>query len=75
VSATTVRTILTVILENNLQMDDVISFNLSQETMEVLGTYYDINHVATDLHTIKGRKEKTLNLIFDLQDITDDEVE
>lgn len=68
----TVRAMLAVILENELKMDDHIGFKLSSETEEVAGTCYDINHVATDLYTIEGSKTKTLELVFDLDDITDD---
>lgn len=70
-SAITVRTMLSMILENNLQMDDVIRFGLSEETNEVLGTFYDIDCVRTETYTIKGTPEKTLLLSFDLNDVAD----
>lgn len=70
VSGLTVRTMLAVILENGLQMDDVISFKLSPETFEHLGTIFEINHVRSNLTDSPGHKE--LEFVFDLDDVTDD---
>ena len=42
-TAITVRTMLAVILENNLQMDDEIHFQLSPEAYEIGGIKYELH--------------------------------
>lgn len=71
-SATTVRSILNMILENGLQMDDEIHFRLTSETDEVLGTYFDIDFVHIENHMIVDNPTKQLVMFFDLNDVTDD---
>jgi hypothetical protein len=70
--ATTVRSILAMILENNMQMDDVIDFTLSPETEEHLGTVRDIQFVSIETYNVEGRPYKTLNMVFDLNDVTEE---
>ncbi len=69
-TATTVRTILAMILENNLQMDDVIEFSLSSETEEIdhidLPAAADIDFASITTHKIAGDDTKYLTMIFDL---------
>ena len=72
-SRITVKTMLAVILENNMQMDDEICFGLTPETHEVLGTYYDIELASTEVWRIQDDKLKTLAFMFDLNDVTEEE--
>ncbi len=72
-SAITVRTMLAVILENNLKMDDEIGFCLSDETFQHESSFFDIDHVRMESVTIIGRPEKRLNFVFDLNDMTEEE--
>lgn len=72
-SATTVRSMLAFILENGLQMDDEIHFSLSEDSREVLGTFYDIDFVSTETFTIKDCPGKTGLFVFDLIDVTEAE--
>ena len=68
-SAITVRGMLSLILENNLQMDDEINFELSAETCEINERPEEINFVSNYISTIDGKKCKTLNLVFDLDEM------
>jgi len=71
-SATTVRSILAMILENNLQMDDEIHFDLTECTKEINNEDWEINFVATEIiqqiNILSGNKGKRyLKMMFDLQ--------
>jgi len=65
----TVKSLLELIFENNLQMEDAISFALSNETHEVGQDCYEISHVETAIIKVKGRHEKTLGFVFDLNEV------
>ena len=65
-SRTTVRTILAVILENNMQMDDEICFGLTLET-------HELELASTEVWRIQDDKLKTLAFMFDLNDVTEEE--
>ncbi len=71
-SAVTVRSMLAMILENNLQMDDMIEFRLSNETLEARWIFYDIDFVRIENQKIIGEEFKRLVMFFDLNDITED---
>jgi predicted DNA-binding protein (MmcQ/YjbR family) len=69
-SAITVRTMLAMILENNLQMDDEIHFDLSDKT-DVWKINNKIYHMQVDLAytetvTIKDNPIKQFVMLFDL---------
>lgn len=68
-SAITVRSMLALILENNLQMDDEINFELSPETCEINERPEEINFVSNYVSIIDGETCKTLNLVFDLDEM------
>ena len=66
-SAVTVRSMLAMILENNLQMDDEIHFSLSEETKDNFNEkWWEIDFVSTEVHSIVGEKSKQLVMMFDL---------
>ena len=69
-SKITVSTMLAAILENNLQMDDIISFALSPEvkTYDLNDAEYDLNLISTETITIESFPEKTFQFIFNLSE-------
>lgn len=66
----TVKSMLKMIIDNDLQMDSVISFCLSEETNEIGSSHYEVDVAAIELSTIKGHEQKTLTVIFDLNDVS-----
>ena len=60
-----VRTLLQIILENELKLDDEIDFALDDDC-EIDGEYYEINFYNTQLHTIEGIPKKTFTFVFSL---------
>ena len=62
----TVRTLLQIILENELKLDDEIDFALDDDC-EINGEYYELNFYNTQLHTIQGSPKKTFTFVFGLE--------
>ena len=63
--AITVRTLLQIILENELKIDDEIDFGLDEDC-EINGEYYELNFYNTQLHTIQCSPKKTFTFVFSL---------
>ena len=72
--AITVRTLLQIILENELKIDDEIDFGLDEDS-EINGEYYELNFYNTQLHTIQGSPKKTFTFVFALDRPEEEEEE
>ena len=72
--AITVRTLLQIILENELKIDDEIDFGLDEDC-EINGEYYELNFYNTQLHTIQGSPKKTFTFVFALDRPEEEEEE
>lgn len=68
-----VGALLKIIQELGLKEDDEVTFALSDETVEFMSRFLGIDYADWHAYTIDGRKEKTLCLLFDLIDETDEE--
>jgi hypothetical protein len=71
-TTTTVRSILAMILENHMQMDDEIQFRLSCGTYKINKGDLEITWVQTDLNRTEDRKHKRLEFVFDLDEVIED---
>ena len=72
-STTTVRTMLTAILDNKMQMDDEICIALSEHASQIYGKLYALEHIKTEVWQVEKQKTKTLAFVFGLNEQRDDE--